>query len=233
MNTHTEEKAISVTATLIVIVVVSLFFLITIAAFLGIGLPSTVSSTADGVTWTQDLAGTPFGALALIGVFMVFGTVGVPIALLGTTTGVVAGPFLGFFVSMAGVTLIISFDFILGYRFGPRMKRWLANEHVDEVRAKFNSGIRGVVALRLVPMIPFMIINLLAGVTKLRFDTYMLGSIVGMMPKIILYSFFGSQLALVLKHPLPPNVIILGTLILILGVLTWVLHRLLGKRRTQ
>ena len=66
--------------------------------------------------------------------------------------------------------------------------------------ATFNQGITKdgawyLMSMRLLPMFPFFVINLISGLTRLRMRTYVWVTAVGMLPGIVLYVTAGSQLA--------------------------------------
>ncbi len=55
-------------------------------------------------------------------------------------------------------------------------------------------GLRVVTLIRMSPLFPFNLINYGLGLTKLRLRDYVLGSVVGMAPAILLFVYVGSTL---------------------------------------
>ena len=139
----------------------------------------------------------------------------------GALFGVVTGTVLVSFASTLGATLA-----------------FLASRHVlrDAVRARFPSHVAtidGGVAregsfylftLRLVPVVPFAVINPAMGLTAMRTSTYAWVSQLGMLPGTIAYVNAGTQLGQVdsLRDVLSPG--LLGSFVL-LGVLPLVLKK--------
>ena len=66
---------------------------------------------------------------------------------------------------------------------GPRLNRVR--------RGIVKRGVLAVAAVRLVPVAPFTLVNLVAGASRIRFSDYLLGTIIGMAPGLILMSRTG------------------------------------------
>jgi dihydrolipoamide dehydrogenase len=110
----------------------------------------------------------------------------------GAIFGVVTGSILISFASTIGATLaFLAARFLLRdyvqNRFGDRLKA--INAGVEK------EGVFYLFTLRLIPLFPFFIINLLMGMTPIKTWQYYLVSQVGMLPATIVYVNAGSQLA--------------------------------------
>lgn len=55
-------------------------------------------------------------------------------------------------------------------------------------------GFKVVLLSRLSPIAPFVIINYMLGLTKVRFREYVLGTVIGVMPAMIMFVYFGAGL---------------------------------------
>ena len=84
------------------------------------------------------------------------------------------------------------------------VSRFIFRDYVQrryEVRLKSinenmeREGVFYLFALRLIPYIPFVVINLVFGLTKIRFWTYAWVSWVGMIPGTLIYVNAGTQLS--------------------------------------
>lgn len=110
----------------------------------------------------------------------------------GALFGLVEGVVLASFASAAGASLAF-----LGTRFLFRepLKPYLADQlqRVDEGIAK--DGPAYLLSLRLLPIFPFQLVNLLLGMTGMRLRTFYLFSQLGMLPALVLYVNAGTQLA--------------------------------------
>jgi pyruvate/2-oxoglutarate dehydrogenase complex dihydrolipoamide dehydrogenase (E3) component/uncharacterized membrane protein YdjX (TVP38/TMEM64 family) len=101
-------------------------------------------------------------------------------------------------------TLIVSFASSIGATLAMLAARYLLRESVSrrfgERLQRLDAGIARdggfyLFTLRLVPIFPFFVINLLAGLTALRAVTFYWVSQLGMLPGTIAYVFAGTQLA--------------------------------------
>src|SRR5213594_1102671 len=130
-------------------------------------------------------------------------------------------------------TLIVSFASSLGATLAFLSSRFLFRE---AVRSRFGDRLRAIdaglakegafylFALRLVPAFPFVLVNLLMGLTPIRARTFYWVSQIGMLPATIVYVNAGTQLATVksLKGLLSPELI--GSLAL-LGIFPLIAKR--------
>jgi len=141
----------------------------------------------------------------------------------GALFGVIEGTLLVSFASSFGATL--SF---LASRFLFRdlvQRRFHTRMHViDEGLRK--DGALYLLALRLVPVFPFFLVNLVMGLTALRTRTFYIVSQIGMLPVTLLYVNAGTQLAS-LQSPrglLSPTLLVSLTL---LGIFPLAMRRLM------
>ena len=77
-------------------------------------------------------------------------------------------------------------------------------------------GVLAVAAIRLVPIAPFTLVNVVAGASKIPFVDYLVGTIIGMAPGLILMSALGHQLWSIVSEPTLTNI-----LLFTLAVLAW------------
>lgn len=147
----------------------------------------------------------------------------------GALFGLVTGTIVASFASTIGATL--SF---LGSRF--LLRDWVQARFGDRLRA-INEGIAKdgafyLLSLRLIPAVPFFVINLAMGLTPIRTFTYVWVSQVGMLLGTLVYVNAGTQLAQIdsLGDIVAPG--LLGSFVA-LGLFPWVARWLMGllKRR--
>jgi uncharacterized membrane protein YdjX (TVP38/TMEM64 family) len=77
--------------------------------------------------------------------------------------------------------------------------------------------------LRLLPVAPFTVVNLVAGASELRFRDFLLGSAIGMLPGIALLAVFGDWLGDWLRRPDGANLAVLVAVALAVITLALVL----------
>jgi pyruvate/2-oxoglutarate dehydrogenase complex dihydrolipoamide dehydrogenase (E3) component/uncharacterized membrane protein YdjX (TVP38/TMEM64 family) len=147
----------------------------------------------------------------------------------GALFGLLWGTVLVSFASSLGATLaFLASRYLLRdsvqRRFGDRLK--IVNDGIAR------DGALYLLTLRLVPLFPFFLINMLMGLTPIRMRTYYLVSQLGMLPGTLVYVNAGTQLA---KIENLYGIVSLDLLIsfALLGVVPWISKRFLDflKRR--
>ena len=63
-------------------------------------------------------------------------------------------------------------------------------------RATVQHGFTGLLVLRLIPLVPFNALNFGSGLTALRWRTYALATVIGIVPGTLVYTFFADALVL-------------------------------------
>lgn len=88
-----------------------------------------------------------------------------------------------------------------------------------------------LVTLRLVPLFPFFLVNLVSGLTRVRLGTYVMATALGIIPGSFVYAYAGRQLGAInsLKEIASPNVILAFTLLGLLALVPMLYRRLSGK----
>lgn len=174
-------------------------------------------------------------------VIAAFAAIYIPVVALNLPGAAVLGLAAGaLFGALAG-TILISFASSIGATLACALSRYLLRDWVqrrfgDKLK-RVNAGIREegafyLFSLRLIPVIPFFIINLVMGLTPIRLTTFYWVSQLGMLPGTAVFVNAGSQLGRIesLSGILSPGLILSFALI---GVLPLVVRRALDayKRR--
>ncbi len=120
---------------------------------------------------------------------------GVLLLLGGATFGLVWGSVLSVLASTVGATLTMlaarhALRPWVASRFGPQLARFNAAMSQGGGR----SGAQYLLSLRLLPVIPFVPVNLMAGLTGLQTRTFFAVSLVGMLPGTAVYVHAGQAL---------------------------------------
>lgn len=138
--------------------------------------------------------------IATIAVFFAIFLVGTGCSLpvtggLSVLSGIVFGTCTGFFISSIASTLGGTVALYSSrYLFHDLIKRRFPG-HI----AMVNKGIKKegafyLFGLRMIPVIPFGVLNLLMGLTSMRVSVFMLATLCGMVPVLLIFSYTGSQL---------------------------------------
>lgn len=143
-------------------------------------------------------------------------------ALGGLLFGWVAGTVLSLAGALVGAVLAFEVGRLLGRAAADRLLRGRVGR-VDELMG--DHGFVAVVVLRLVPVLPYTVINYAAGLTAVRRRDYVAGTAVGMVPGSLAYSALGAWGA----DPWGPFAAAAALVALVLGGGAWG-RRLLGRR---
>jgi len=147
---------------------------------------------------------SPFAPLIVIGGFVLGGLVVVPVTMLIAATGIVFGPWLGMLYSLLGATLSAVFVYAVGRKLGRDAVRRLAGRRINDLSRRIASrGLLAMLFVRIVPIAPFTIINLVAGASHLAFRDFVIGTILGLAPGTVLIVFFVDRIVAAVRHPGP------------------------------
>lgn len=204
---------------LVVAIVMAVAFLI------GTGLLVGRGWVEWGFALAERHAASPLGAAVVLATFVFGSQLLVPVTLMIALTAAIAGPLLGFTYAMAGACAAGSVTFLIGRVLGRRRVRHVAGRRLASLSVRL--GQHGVVAMaliRLLPIAPFSLVNLVAGVSEIRLRDFILGSVIGLAPGVALMTLFGDRLGHWLRRPDPWDLAtLIGGLVALL-VLARLLH---------
>lgn len=122
-------------------------------------------------------------------------TVMFPASPLTIAAGALFGPVLGVGVTLVGATAGALGGFGLARVVGRRPVEQLAGRRVRAIdRFIAERGLVALLILRFVPLIPFSVLNLVAGVSALRLRDYALGTALGIIPGTVAFVAVGGTL---------------------------------------
>ena len=193
-------------------------------ALLGLALAWSYTSLSDYAdasrlssflsAYSQSGWGPPFAIAA----FVVGGLVIFPVLVLIAATAAALGPWLGFVTAMAGVSLSALLLFAIGRFLGrERLQRLLGRRAARIQERVVGKGILAVVVIRMIPIAPFSLVNVVAGASTLPLRDFLVGTLLGMMPGILAMAVLGAQIA-----DLARNASWSSVLLLTLAFLGWV-----------
>jgi phosphatidylserine/phosphatidylglycerophosphate/cardiolipin synthase-like enzyme/uncharacterized membrane protein YdjX (TVP38/TMEM64 family) len=178
------------------------------------------------IALARGLEALPFTPLAVMAVYLVAGMLMFPVTLLIAVTGIVFGPFYGALYALAGSLLSALAGFGFGVWLGRETLQQLLGRRVNSLSRRFaQRGIPAMVVIRLLPVAPFTIANVVAGVSHLSLRDYLIGTFLGMAPGIILTVAFAHNLAEAIRHPS------LATMALLAGMATLLIGMALGLQK--
>ncbi|MFP4901053.1 VTT domain-containing protein [Paraburkholderia sp. BR14261] len=180
------------------------------------------------------LAAARFGPMLLVGAYALAAVASVPVTVLIVCAGVLFGAFAGSLYALAGSLLAALITYSIGRWAGRDAVRRHAGSRLNLLSARLGKqGVAAVVVLRILPLAPFVLVNLAAGASHIGLRDYLLGTLIGMGPGIILGATFAQQLAAAVHHPGVGSVALLVAIGAVLVALSAALQRFFGARASQ
>jgi uncharacterized membrane protein YdjX (TVP38/TMEM64 family) len=157
----------------------------------------------------------------------------VPVTLLIAATGIVFGPLMGAVYAIAGSILSAFTTYWLGEWLGRDTVRRLVGPRINRLSKRIaRRGIIAMMIVRILPIAPFTIVNIVAGASHIRLRDFLLGTLFGMTPGIVLTVTFVHNLAEVIRNPSPVSLAILALVVVSLLCVALVLQRWLPRKES-
>ncbi|MNL06664.1 TVP38/TMEM64 family inner membrane protein YdjZ [compost metagenome] len=175
----------------------------------------------------------PFAPGAMMAAFVAGGLVMFPVTLLIVVTLVVFGPWYGAVLALCGTVLSAAGGYTAGRLLGRHAVRRLGGRRLNRLSHKVRQhGVLAMVVLRLVPVAPFTLVNLVVGASRIRLRDCLLGTAIGMTPGILITASLVDRIAAVAKDPGAGTFALLA-LVLLIPITVAVLLRRRRKRRER
>lgn len=180
--------------------IVAAFFLVAVGAFFLLDLQSYLSLEAlkanrdELLTFTQEHYGPAVAIFVLI--YIVQTTLSLPGATMMTLTA-------GFLFGSLWGPLYVNLGATIGATLAFLAARYLFQDWVEQRFGDRLSQLQGgfaknafsyLLTLRLIPLFPFFLVNLLSGLTRVTVGTYVAATALGILPGSLVYAFAGQQL---------------------------------------
>ena len=125
-------------------------------------------------------------------------------------------------------------SFLIGHAIGARLFKNYSNTAFMRISDRLkNTGVMGLAALRMVPVAPFTLVNMILGASTIKMVPYLAGTFMGLMPGMTAMVILGDSLATIWRDPDPRNLIYIALAVVIwLSVLVGI-HFLLKSERER
>jgi phosphatidylserine/phosphatidylglycerophosphate/cardiolipin synthase-like enzyme/uncharacterized membrane protein YdjX (TVP38/TMEM64 family) len=152
--------------------------------------------------WTNALAAWPLAPL-VVGTGIVLGSLFmIPINLLVLQTAFLFGPVTGFLTAFAGSLVSAVVAFLIGRAVGGYGLQRLSTPRLERLCWRLaRRGVLAVAAIRLLPVAPFTMVNLVLGAARIKLWHFTIGTAVGLTPGLLALSIFGDRLSQTIRHP--------------------------------
>ncbi len=183
-----------------VAVSLALFFAVALIFILGKTTAIFDEDDAPLIVWMQENADSPWALPATMVVFTVAGFLGAPQFALIAGAVVAFGATRGAVNAWVATMFAASTMFFLGRFLGADTLKRYGGETVNRLsRFIGRNGFVASLTVRFVPLAPAVMVNMAAGITHMRYLTFVAGTGLGIVPKIAFVAFAGQGLLTVLQ----------------------------------
>lgn len=183
------------------------------------------------VAFAHGLEALPFTPIAIIGSYIVAGVLVVPVTLLIAVTGIVFGPLFGTAYAVAGTLLSAAVTFGIGNWLGHDTVERLVGPRINKLSKRIaKRGIMAMVIIRMLPVAPFTVVNVVAGASHIRFRDFMAGTFLGMLPGIAMTVTFVHHLVEAIRNPSVGTVSVMGSVAALILATAFVLQRVMKRK---
>jgi phospholipase D1/2 len=187
-----------------------------------------VTSMVDSL---EEVAHGPMALPVTVGAFLIGGLLVMPVMVLIAVTILAFGPWWGFWYALIGMTASALLTFGIGRLLGRRLIDHLSGSWVHRIsRTLAKKGVLTVVALRMLPVAPFSILNAVAGASHIRAKDFFVGTVLGELPGLLGLALFLDQVTETIRHPGLGSILLLVIIAVGIIVTAWGLSRWLSNR---
>lgn len=174
---------------------------------------------------------SPSAPFIVLGGYVVGGLAVMPVTVLIAATVLTFGPALGFVYAFLGMTLSAIVTYGIGRALGREAVRRLAGPRINRLSRRLaRRGVLAVMTVRILPVAPFTVVNVVAGASHIRFRDFLLGTIIGELPGLVALSLFFDQVWSTIQEPGPEKFFLLGALLALIAGGGLALRRWLGRK---
>ena len=182
----------------------------------------------------QALRASPVAPLALMGIYVIAGLIAMPLTLLIGATVIAFGAWPGALYAFAGALVNGTLIYAIG-RFAGRdlVNDWLAKRGGSKIGALNHQlerrGLLAIALIRLMPL-PYSLVNVIAGASRIRFIDFLLGTALGLLPVIGLLTGLAVEFDEWLRHPSWRHLLALIVAALVVFAALWAIKQAVARR---
>lgn len=188
-----------------------------------------VISREGALSLLRSVRSLPAAPLVFVAAYALAAGLGLPGSALTLAGGAIFGLWPGFPLNLAAATLGATLAFLLARGLGRDfVARRLRGRGATLDRETERHGFRAILTLRLIPVVPFNVLNYGAGLSSVRLRDYVLASAIGMLPGSFAYTYFADAIlagSLEARKHAYLHMILAGALLVALSLLPLLLRR--------
>jgi uncharacterized membrane protein YdjX (TVP38/TMEM64 family) len=140
------------------------------------------------------------------------------------------GPWAAFLYGQAGALLAGLLGYATGKLVSRETVRHMAGPRINRLTQLLRRrGLIAVTMVRLVPIAPFQVVNVVMGATRIRLRHFVIGTIFGMLPGMLATTVLGDQLTVAITDPTRANYWIAAFAVLVLAMAAFFSQRWLRR----
>jgi len=133
--------------------------------------------------------------VVFIAVCVVRGVLFIPCGLLSALGGMLFGPLIGTIFALCGITAGSVITFCLARNFGKNWVQRIMGCKYDKYEGYISKDyFYSIFLMRVVPILPFDAVSCIAGMSGTRVGIFILATLLGSLPGVFVYVFFGDSL---------------------------------------
>ncbi|CUS38868.1 TVP38/TMEM64 family protein [Candidatus Nitrospira nitrificans] len=229
-NESSDSNLGKISVAIVIGLAIAAFFYFDLGRLLSL---ATLKEHRDGL-----LAFTDANFVSAVGIFITAYVIVAGLSLPGAVILTLAG---GFLFGAVLATLLVNIGATTGATLAFLTARYLLRDTVEQKfgtwLGPFQEGFAKnafsyLLTLRLIPLFPFFVVNLVSGLTRVNVGTYVAATALGIIPGSFVYAYAGRQLGTInsLKEIASPNVVGAFVLLGLLALLPVIYKRVTAKR---
>lgn len=169
----------------------------------------------------------------VVPVFAIAATLAVPLTLLVVAVVLAFGGALGFVYALSGALLSAILSYLLGQWAGHSLLKRYSGHRLHRLSQKLSKrGVLTIITMRIIPIAPFAVINVVAGASHIRLRDFVLGSLIGFLPGMAAIALFTDKVLRSIQEPSGSNLVwLVFWLVMIVGIMLGLRKWLLNKSR--
>lgn len=200
-----------------------------VLAFAWQGTPLRAWLDVDRIVGALRALGAAAGPATAVGGLALAMIVAVPLSVATVIAIVAFGPLAGGAYVVCGATLGGAVSYGIGRALGRAAVERLAGPRINGISRRLGAhGLLSVIAIRMVPVAPFAIVNMVAGATQIGLRDFVLGTALGMLPGTIAIALFVEQIVAAIREPGAATLLLVAITVGLIAAGAWALRRWAG-----
>jgi phosphatidylserine/phosphatidylglycerophosphate/cardiolipin synthase-like enzyme/uncharacterized membrane protein YdjX (TVP38/TMEM64 family) len=178
----------------------------------------------------EQVRASAWAPLAIVGAYVALGFAVVPLTILIAITAALYSPWVAIPLSLAGALASGAATFALGRTLTRGAVHGIAGRRIGALSRRLRKrGLLAVLLVRLLPVAPYTIVNIVAGASRIRWRDFLLGTALGLLPGLVLTSAFVDRAIAAVVSPSPQTIALLVLIVVAIVAVTVALRRRLER----